>query len=146
MFGKLAEKLSGGINKMAGRTDLLEGIAASCALVAAADGDIEDEEVVTTIDTLSTHPILSKAFKVSEIERVSDTMFRRAKGGASGRLGLLREIEEAKSKSKIEDLEMLLVIAIDVSNSDGEMEPQERKVLTTIASKLGLNLNTYLEV
>jgi tellurite resistance protein len=146
MFGKLAEKLTAGVNKMSGRTDLLEGIAAAAALVAAADGDIEDEEVGTIIETLGNHPVLSKSFKASEIEGIADKMLRRAKGGAAGRLGLMREIEEAKSKSKVEDLEMLLVIAIDVSMADGEMEPQERKVLTTVANKLGLNLNTYLEV
>ncbi len=146
MFGKLAEKLTGGFSRLSGRTDLLEGIAAATALVAAADGDIEDAEVVVIIESLTVHPVLSKAFKQSEIERVADTMLKRAKGGAAGRLGLMREIEEAKSRSSVDDLEMLLVIAIDVSRSDGEMEPQERTVLAKIAGALGLNLSAYLDV
>lgn len=146
MFGKFAEKISGFTNKLSGRTDLLEGIAAAAALVAAADGEIEDEEVGAILDALTNHPTLSKAFKVSEIERVADTMLKRAKGGAAGRLGLMREIEEAKGRSSTEEIEMLLVIAIDVSAADGEVEKEEKVVLTKIANKLGLNLNSYLEL
>ncbi|MDQ2066717.1 TerB family tellurite resistance protein [Xinfangfangia sp. CPCC 101601] len=146
MFGKMLEKLSGGFSRLSGRTDLLEGIAAAAALVAAADGDIEDEEVVAVLAALENHPVLSKSFKSSEIERIADTMLKRAKAGAAGRLGLMREIEEAKARSSVEDLEMLLVIAIDVSNSDGEMEPQEKVVLGKIAKTLNLNLSTYLDL
>lgn len=146
MFGKLAEKITGFSNKLTGKTDLLEGIAAAAALVAAADGDIEDEEVASVLAALGNHPVLSKSFKEAEIERVADAMLKRAKGGAAGRLGLMREIEEAKAKSKVEDLEMLLVIAIDVSAADGEFEPEERKVLEKIARTLGLNLNSYLDI
>ena len=145
MFGKFKEKLTGAFSRLNGRTDLLEAIAAACALVAAADGELEDEEAGATLDALTSHSVLSKSFKVSEIERVTDDMMKRAKGGMAGRLGLKREIEQAKSKSSTEDLEMLLVIAIDVSMSDGEMEPQERKVLDQIATSLGLNLRTYLD-
>jgi tellurite resistance protein len=146
MFGKLAEKLSAGFSRLNGRTDLLEGIAAAAALVAAADGDIADEEVGTVIEALANHATLSKAFKQGDIERITDAMLRRAKGGASGRLGLMREFSEAKSKSSVEDLEMLLVIAIDVSNADGNLDESERKVLNKIAQALGLSLTSYLDI
>lgn len=145
MFAKLKEKLTGGASRLSGKTDLLEAIAAACAMVAAADGDLEDAEMESTISALQNHDVLSKAFSASEIERVADAMFKRAKGGMAGRLGLKREIEQARSKSTTEDLEMLLVIAIDVSSSDGEVEPAERKVLDSIATSLGLNLRHYLD-
>lgn len=145
MFSKLKEKLTGGASRLSGKTDLMEAIAAACVLVAAADGDLEDSEFEATLNSLMNHETLSKAFKASEIERTVDAMWKRASGGQAGRLGLKREIEQAKSKSTTEDLEMLLVIAIDVSMSDGEMEPQERKVLDGIATSLGLNLRTYLD-
>lgn len=145
MFGKLKEKITGGASRLSGKTDLLEGIAAACALVAAADGELEDSEAEATVAALQSHDVLSKAFPASEIERVADAMFKRAKGGMAGRLGLKREIEQARGKSTTEDIEMLLVIAIDVSISDGEVEPAERKVLDSIATSLGLNLRHYLD-
>lgn len=145
MFGKLKELATKSVNRLSGRTDLLEAIAASCALVAAADGDIEDEEVITTINALVSHPVLSASFSQTQIEANIDTMIKRAKGGISGRLGLYREIEEAKARSTSDDLEMLFVIAIDVAMSDGEYEPEERKVLEKIGKALGLNANSYLD-
>ena len=41
MFAKMKEKLAGGAKRMQGRTDLLEAVCASAALVAAADGSID---------------------------------------------------------------------------------------------------------
>ncbi|MEN2980895.1 TerB family tellurite resistance protein [Tistrella bauzanensis] len=145
MFGKIKERLTGGASRLTGKTDLLEAIAAACVLVAAADGEIEDEEVAATMAALTTHATLTAAFKTSEIERVTDGMFRRAGQGRAGRLGLKREIEQAKARSSTEDLEMLLVIAVDVSMSDGEMEPAERVVLGQIADIVGLPLARYLD-
>lgn len=145
MFGRLKEKLTGGVSRLSGKSDLLEGIAASCALVAAADGELEDSEAETTLNALLNHETLSKAFSASEIERITDAMFKKVKQGMSGRLGLYREIEQAKAKSTVEDTEMMLVIAIDVSLADGEVEPAERWVLDKIATSLGLNLRHYLD-
>jgi tellurite resistance protein TerB len=144
MFGKLKEKLTGGAQRLAGRTDLLEGIAAACAMVSAADGDVEDAEVESMLAALLVHETLSKAFSTSQIETTVNKMIQRAKGGLAGKIGLKREIEEAKAKSSTDDLEMLYVIAIDVANSDGEMEPQEKKVLQDIGKILGFQLESYL--
>lgn len=144
MFAKFAEKLSGFKNRLAGKTDLLEGIAAASALVAAADGKIDDSEVDSVLKALSNHKVLSEAFPTSTIERVADTMISRANQGRAGALGLYREIEEVNAKSGVDDREMLLVIAIDVSEADGEIDAKEREVLAKIATKLGLNINSYL--
>ena len=144
MFGLLKEKFAGAASKLSGKTDLLEATCAACALIAAADGDIEDSELMTTLEALTNHPTLSAAFKQSEIENTANAMFKRAKGGAMGRIGLKKEIEQAKSKSTSDDLELILAVAIDVSRSDGEMEPAEMKVLKDIAGILRLDLNSYL--
>lgn len=144
MLKFLKEKLAGGASRMSGKTDLLEATCAACALVAAADGDIEDEEVMQTIEQLTSHPTLSVAFQQSQIEQVANTMFKRAKQGLTGRVGLMKEIEEAKGKSTSDDLELILAIAIDVSRSDGEIEPAEQKVLEKIAATLRLDLRSYL--
>lgn len=144
MFGKLKERFAGAASRLSGKTDLLEATCAACALVAAADGDIEDEELGATLEALTNHPTLSAAFSQSQIENTANAMFKRAKGGAMGRIGLMKEIEEARSKSTSDDLELILAVAIDVSRSDGEMEPAEMKVLEKIAGTLKLNLNTFL--
>lgn len=144
MFGKLKERLSGGSKKLWGKTDLLEGICAMAALVAMADGEIEDSEVEATLAALQAHATLGGAFAASEIERAFDKQLSRAKGGMAGKLALKREIEEAKAKNATDELEMALMVAIDVSMADGEMEPQERAVLEDLAKRLGFSLSSYL--
>lgn len=144
MFGMLKEKLAGAGSRLSGKTDLLEAICAACALVAAADGDIEDSEVVAASEALANHPTLGSAFKQSQIEQTANAMFKRAKGGAMGRIGLMNEIEQAMSKSTSDDIELILAVAIDVSRSDGEIEPKEMQVMSKIAATLKLDLRTYL--
>lgn len=144
MFGKLKERLSGGAKKLQGKTDLLEGICAMTALVAAADGEIEDAEVGAIFDALTTHALLGEAFSSSEIERVLDAQLKRAKGGMAGKLALKREIEEMKAKNPSDELEMALMISIDVAASDGEIEPEEKPVLEDLAKRLGFSLSSYL--
>lgn len=144
MFGKLKERLSGGSKKLSGKTDLLEGICAMAALVAMADGEIEDSEVEATLAALQVHATLGEAFSASEIERALDKQLSRARGGMAGKLALKREIEEAKAKNATDELEMALMVAIDVAMADGEMEPQERAVLEDLAKRLGFSLSSYL--
>ncbi|HBG51922.1 MAG TPA: TerB, partial [Gammaproteobacteria bacterium] len=52
MLGRLKDKLTGASKRLSGKTDLLEGIAAACVLVAAADGTIDDGEVDTMLKAL----------------------------------------------------------------------------------------------
>lgn len=144
MFGKLKERLTGGANKLQGKTDLLEGICAMAALVAAADGDIEDSEVEATLSALTTHAVLGSAFGASEIERELDKQLTRANGGMAGKLALKREIAEMKDKNPSDELEMALMIAIDVAMADGELEPEEKPVLEDLAKRLGFNLASYI--
>jgi tellurite resistance protein TerB len=144
MFKMFKEKLAGAASRFSGKTDLLEATCAACALVAAADGDIEDAELVTTLEALTNHPTLSTAFSSSLIEATANAMFKRAKGGAMGRIGLMKEIEECRSRSTADDIELVLAVAIDVSRSDGEMENAEQAVLSKIATALRLDLRTFL--
>ena len=144
MLGKLMEKLAGGSKKLTGRTDLLEGICAMSALVAAADGDIEDSEVEAALNALTSHSIISASFSSSLIEQAFDKQLKRAKGGMAGKLALKREIEEMKGKNATDELEMALMIAIDVAASDGEIEPAEKPVLEDLAKRLGFSLSSYI--
>lgn len=137
MFGKLKEKLTGGAARLNGKTDLLEGICAACALVGSADGDFSDDEAAVALERLVNHETLSVAFTATQIETAFDKQVKRVKAGMSGRLALRREVEEVKAKSSSEECEMLLVIAIDVASADGSIGAKEMGVLRTIGQAMG---------
>lgn len=144
MFGKLKEKLTGGAARLNGKTDLLEAICAAIALVAAADGDMSDDEAATGLDRLLNHETLSVAFSATQIEAAFDKQVKRVKQGMSGRLALRREVEEARNKSTADELEMLLVIAIDVAAADGDVGPKEMAALKSIGQAVNLDPARYL--
>lgn len=145
MFGRLKERLTGGAKRLSGRTDLLEGIAAASVLGGAADGDLSDDEAMVALDRLKAHEALSAAFTATQIEQAFDKQAARAKQGLAGRIGLRREIEQVGSSASEEDREMLLVIAIDVVCSDGDISEAERKALNTIGQAVNLPVARYLE-
>jgi tellurite resistance protein len=126
--------------KFSGKTDFLEAVCAASALVAAAEGDIDDSEAAAAMSAVTSNAALSSAFDARQIERTLDTMFGRAKGRV-GKAGLLKEISEsAKDKDMAETI---LLVALDVADSGGISQP-EKDVLAKIATECGLDLNKYL--
>lgn len=138
----LREKLSGGANRLQGRTDLLEAVCASAALVAVADGEIEDEEIEATTKAVSANEVLTVSFDARTIEACIQRMLERAQGGRVGQMGLYKEITDVASNT--EDAELVMLTAIDIAEADGEIEPEERVVMDKIGSKLGLKVDNYL--
>ena len=61
------DKLTKGINSLKGNKDVLEAVCASTALVAAADGEISDGEIKTTIQVITSNPTLTAAYKQADI-------------------------------------------------------------------------------
>lgn len=145
MFGKIKEKLTGGASRLNGKTDLLEAICAATCLVGAADGELSDDEAGVAIDRLLNHETLSVAFSGTQIETAFDKQAKRIRQGMSGKLALRREVEEAKGKSTTDELEMLLVIAIDVAGADGDIGQKELDALNKIGQAIGLDPRRYLE-
>jgi tellurite resistance protein len=144
MFGKLKEMMAGGSNKLAGKTDLLEGLWAAVALVTYADGSANDDEVATAITSLENHAIVGAAFKAHEIEQAGNKQLARAKGGMAGKLALKRELAEAKAKNTFEEMEMLVMIALDVAMADGSVGDAEKAVLKDIGKIVGVPVDQYL--
>lgn len=142
MFAAMKEKLLGGAKKLSGRTDALEAVCAAAALVAAADGEIEDAEITATTKAISSNSALSAAFDARSIEKCADTMLQRASGGRVGKQALFTEIRQIGSDPVI--AELVLLAALDVAESDGQIEPEEKAVLERIAKELGLSLGAYL--
>jgi tellurite resistance protein len=141
VFNKLKNAFSGSVNKYSGKKDFLEAVCAACALVSAADGELEDAEIVQTVKGIASNPALAGAFSSREIEQTADAMCKRAQGGRVGRAGLFKELEDIASDKDM--AETVLLTALDVADSDGEMEPAEKAVLEKIAQTFGLNLASY---
>lgn len=142
MLSFLKDKFSGASKRLSGRTDLLEAVCASAALVAAADGSIDDDEIVATSRAVAANKVLKDAFDTRTIEATIDTMLKRAEGGRVGQAGLMKEIAEASSNH--EDAELIMFTALDIAEADGEISPEETAMMEKIASKLGLKLSDFI--
>lgn len=145
MLAAMRKFLDDNIGKYAGDKDFLEGVCASCSLVAAADGNVDDDEVAATAHAIASNAILSKAFKPREIEQVANEMLRRAGGGRMGRAGLMKEIEEVADKGDADKNEAILYAAIDVAEADGNIDDKEHAVLEKISSVLNVDLKKALD-
>ena len=141
MFKGLKEKLTGGAKRLSGRTDLLEAVCAAAALVAAADGTVDDSEIEATAKAVSSNETLNTAFGANEIEGCIQRMLDRANGGRVGKMGLYGEITDVAGS--MEDGEIVLLTAMDIADADGTVDDAEKAVLEKIASKLGLKLSNY---
>jgi tellurite resistance protein TerB len=142
MFGFLKKNATEAVSKFSGRKDFLEAVCAAAALVAAADGEIEDGEIKATIKAVAANKALSAGFDSKTIESTMQGMLDRAAGGRVGRSGLWTEIEEV-----MKDVEManaVALTAIDVAEGDGEIEPQELVVLERLATMAKIDLKKML--
>lgn len=119
--------------------DFLEAVCAAAALVAAADGDIEESERRKVVSLITNHATLGKLYQQPAIEATADIMFKRAKD-SSGRQQLARELDDIKSRPNGATMaEDVYLLAVDIATADGEVEPQEDVVLKKIAARLGVD-------
>ncbi len=143
MFGALKKALGAAHKEVAAdysqNRDYLEAVCAAAALVAMADGELEDTERTKTVSVLSNHPTLGKMYAQNVIEQTADAMFKRSKD-SSGRQQLARELDDIKGRPDGSRMaEDVYLVAVDVSLADGEVEPQEADVLKKIAGRLGVD-------
>lgn len=143
MFGKLfGKKAEAAVQKFSGRTDFLEAVCAAAALVAAADGEIEDSEIKATVKAVKANKALAAGFDPQTIDQTINRMLERAEGGRVGRMGLWTEINEV---SKDPDMAQAVVLtALDVAEGDGDIAPAEKAVLDKLAKNLGVNLDAMM--
>lgn len=146
MFGFM-KKLKSASTELANKAvkaenkDLMEAMVCAAALIAYADGELEDEEVAKIQQILSSSKAL-EAFG-SEPETFFDKQCTVLEASyRMGRLTVMKEIADCKGNQ--DEAEMVLIMAIEVAFADGEMEPEEEKELNAIANKLGLKLADYI--
>ncbi len=143
-LSNLKSKLDGAILKFKGRTDFLEAVCAAAALVAAADGEIDDKEIAAALQAVKSNPKLAQAFKQSEIEKTMDAMLKRAQSGRVGRASLLKELTDVKKDADFSDTAYLT--ALDVADADGNISSQEKAVLANIAKTLNVSASVLNQV
>ncbi|WAC26389.1 tellurite resistance TerB family protein [Ancylobacter sp. SL191] len=147
MFGALKRAMGAGAREVKAEygenKDFLEAVCAAAALVAAADGDIEESERRKVVSIVQNHPTLSKLYQSNIIEQTADTMFKRAKE-TSGRQLLARELDDIKSRPNGSQMaEDAYLIALDIANADGDLEPAEQEVLKKLAARLGVDASKF---
>lgn len=147
MFG-LLKKIGGAAAKevkaeYGQNKDFLEAVCAGSALVAAADGEIEDSERTKVVSIITNHAQLSKLYDRTTIEQTAESMFKKAKD-ASGRQSLAREMDDIKNRPDGATMcEDVYLIALDIAAADGEIEPEEQAVLEKIAKRLNVDTSKF---
>ncbi|EOR6897334.1 tellurite resistance TerB family protein [Escherichia coli] len=122
------------------KRDLAQAVINAAYLVACADGECEASWKAKIEQVLRNQPALS-AF-TSEINAISATIIGQLDTNfKTGRRATLREIEDVKHDTR--EAEDVLDVAVAIAEADGEIEPEERKVLEEIAGVLGLRLENH---
>ncbi|WP_448309675.1 tellurite resistance TerB family protein [Pantoea sp. PGP6] len=140
MFIKNARRAVSDIKKFEKR-DLAQAVVNAAYLVAYADGECEPSEKAKIEQVLRSNPTLS-AFS-GEINDISTRIIAQLDTDIRiGRRAALREIEDVKGDQR--ECEDVLDVAVTIAMADGELEPEEQKVLEQIANVLGLRLENHL--
>jgi tellurite resistance protein len=143
MFGSLKKVLGAGVAEAragyAENRDFLEAVCSGVALVANADGNIDDGERRKAVSLLTGHSTLSKLYKTADIESCLTTMFGRAKD-SSGRQQLARELDDISGRPNAAQMaEDVYLIALDIAGSDGSVGDDEKSMLQKIAHRIGVD-------
>lgn len=140
LFGKKAAAARQEIKKLENR-DLMQAVVGGCLLVAAADGEIEQSETDKLDQLLRSNANL--AHFGSEITQTITRFSEQLRAGFRvGKMNIMREIEDVKNSPK--DAEEVFVNMLTIAEADGEIEPEEQKVLEEVGRKLGLRVEDYL--
>ena len=138
-FGKKVNKVKAEVKKLENR-DQLEAIVGGCLLVAAADGNISDDETKKIDSLLRTNKNLAH-FGGEITELVNRFSERLGSGYRVARAEILREIEDIKGDAK--DKEDVLLNMLTIAEADDDIDEKERKELDTVAQRLGLRVADY---
>ena len=139
IFGKKKQEAQAKLSKIENR-DLMEAIVGGSILVAAADGEIEPEELQALEKLLATNDNL-KHFgaeigkEIAKFESMFDAGFR------MGKMKVMREIEDVKNNP--EEAEEVFVMMLTIAEADGEIEPEELVILKEVGQKIGIRLSDF---
>lgn len=136
MFG-IGKKLFGAkraVKKLENR-DLMQAIVGGCLLVAAADGEISKNESAQVDLQIRANKNLEH-FGQEITAQVNLFTEQLQAGFRLGRMNIMREIKDVASNPL--DAEEVFVNMLTVAEGDGNISPEELKVLAEIGQLLGL--------
>jgi tellurite resistance protein TerB len=134
LLKKLAEKGIAMTRQFENR-DMMQATVAGSVLVAFADGDCSDAEVLALHTVIEANPSLSKFG--SEVGKTLDNYIAQMKASKTlGRVKLMREIKDVKASPS--ECEEVFAVMVTIAEADGEVSPPERKVLGDVARELNL--------
>jgi tellurite resistance protein TerB len=110
---------------------------ATCALVAAADGTIDDDEIAATADAIS-HLDALQHFDVSKLQTTFEGFCTKLKSSAAfGKIDCQKAITKLKGKDA--EARACVMVGEIIGAADGNFDPDEKKVVHSICNWLGLN-------
>lgn len=139
LFGKKANQMKAELKKVENR-DLMEAIIGGSLLVAGADGNLDESELMTLERSIAANPSLSHfgseiGQTINRFKEQLDVGFRVAK------LKIMREISDIKNNP--EEAEECFVNCIVIAEADGEIDEKELAILKEIGNTLGQRLSDY---
>jgi tellurite resistance protein len=144
-FGAIASAFKSGtrdlMKEYGGSTNFLNAVCASCALIAYADGTLEDSEKKKAMDVLTSHSAISSVYQRNQIESALNTALGHAQT-SSGKQELARQLDSVLALTNGKQMsEDVYLVAKDVasSNSHGKIGEDEQGVLDKISKRLGVD-------
>jgi len=139
MFGKKVGAAKAELKKVENR-DLMQAIVGAMVLLAYADGECEKSELDKIERMIRANDNL-KHFGPEITETMNRFVELMDAGPRLGKVKIMKEIRDIKSNAS--EAEEVFVNAITIAEADGEIEPDEIKVLTELGRELGLRLQDY---
>ena len=141
---KAAETKAALTNKVAqfNNSSFLDATMAICALVASADGKIEDSEksaIGACITSLEALKVFAPADLIAKFNEYCEQINKDKVFGKIAVMGVVGKI-----KGKGEQPDTAVQIALAVANSDGDFADVEKKVVVEICRTLGLDGKAYV--
>lgn len=134
------------INKEYGKSeDFLNAVCASCALVAYADGVLEDAEKKKIIEVLTGHTQLASLYQRPQIENAINNGLSHATT-ASGKQELARQLDKVlglPNGTEMSDDVYLVAVDVASSNSHHSVGEDEQKVLDKLAARLHVDPSKF---
>lgn len=119
----------------------MEAIVAACALVATADGGVNEAEKVKMIDFMRLNDKM-KVFDLTDITTFFEKLLDHFKFSHSiGKAEALKYISKVKGNE--DNARLVILVACEIGLGDGDFSDQEKSVVREICRSLGLNPSDF---
>lgn len=140
LFNKAKAGLAEAVAKVKNK-EFMEAAMAGCALIAAADGEIETTEKAKLAKFIERSPelaVFDRTLLIGTFNRFADQLDFDFFMGKDACMKEIRQIPGDEQKV------LCLRLLVAIAGSDGEIEPAERKVIGEVAGALGLSVGEFL--